>query len=59
MPSALYGRGFGTSGYIGVAEVQPNVVLLAYDQLPVGKVGTAGPQQVYSMRVNLTRVAAP
>jgi hypothetical protein len=50
-------KGTGTSGYTGIAEMEPNVLLIAYDQLPVGEVGTvAGAQRVYSTRVNFTGV---
>eukprot|EP01050_Picozoa_sp_SAG11_P011889 SAG11_NODE_1289_length_5297_cov_8.821855_1_plen_222_part_00 len=59
-------KGTGTSGYTGSAEVEPNVLLIAFDQLPVGEVDTtAGLQRVYSSRVNFTghkdgtHVAAP
>ena len=54
LPSAPYGKDFGTSGYMGVSEPEPGVLLLAYDQLPVGPVGGPGPQHVYAIRVNLT-----
>ena len=54
LPSAPYGKEFGTSGYMGVSEPEPGVLLLAYDQLPVGPVGGPGPQHVYAIRVNLT-----
>ena len=33
-----------------VVQVEPGVLLLVYDQLPVGPIGTAGPQRVYSHR---------
>ena len=50
-----YGKNFGTSGYTGVAEPEPGVLLIAYDQLPVGAVGAQGLERVYSIRVNLTK----
>ena len=53
-PATPYGKSFGTSGYTGVAEVEPGVLLIAYDQLPVGAVGSPGPQRVYSIRANMT-----
>ena len=45
----------GTSGYTGVAEVEPNVVLVAFDEIPVGKEGTAGIQKVMRIVYNFTR----
>jgi hypothetical protein len=50
-----YGRGIGTSGYTGLAEIEPNTILLTYDQLPVGQPGAVpGNQTVYSTRTNVT-----
>jgi hypothetical protein len=50
-----YGKNFGTSGYMGVAESEPGILLVAYDQLPVGEVGSPGTQRCYSMAINMTR----
>ena len=50
-----YGKRFGTSGVTGVAEPEPGVLLIAYDQLPVGAVGAQGTQRVYFIQANLTR----
>ena len=48
-------KGTGTSGYTGSAEVEPNMLLIAYDQLPVGAMGTAaGLQRAYSSKVNFS-----
>ena len=49
-------QAFGTSGYFGVAEPSPGVLVVAYDQLPVGDVGMAGPTRVYSAVMNMTKV---
>ena len=54
LPAAPYGKEYGTSGYMAVSEPEPGVLLLAYDQLPVGPVGGPGPQRVYALRANLT-----
>ena len=48
-------QAFGTSGYFGVAEPSPGVLVVAYDQLPVGAVGMAGPTRVYSVVMNMTK----
>jgi hypothetical protein len=55
VPTDPYGKTSGTSGYTGVAEAEPGILLVAYDQLPVGPVGTPGTQRVYSMSLNMTK----
>lgn len=44
-----YTSGSGTTSYTGLAEVEPGVVLLAYDKIGAGRVGAI--QKVYSMRI--------
>ena len=40
-----------TTAYTGLAEVEPGVVLLAYDKIGAGRVGAL--QKVYSMRITV------
>jgi hypothetical protein len=53
-PTRSNTQAFGTSGYFGVAEPSPGQLVVAYDQLPVGDVGMAGPTRVYSIVMNMT-----
>ena len=45
----------GTSGYTGIVEVEPNIVLFTFDEVPVGKAGTPGIQKVMRIKYNFTR----
>ena len=49
LPADPYTSGSGTTSYTGLAEVEPGVVLLAYDKIGAGRVGAI--QKVYSMRI--------
>ncbi len=51
LPSDPFGSSSGTTSYTGLAEVEPNVVLLAYDKIGAGRVGAV--QKVYSMRISM------
>ena len=51
LPSDPFGSSSGTTSYTGLAEVEPNVVVLAYDKIGAGRVGAA--QKGYSMRISM------
>ena len=50
-PSLAFGNSSGTTAYTGIAEVEPGVVLLAYDK--IGKHRAGGLNQVFSVRVRV------
>ena len=50
-PTDQYTKNSGTTSYTGVAEVEPGVVLLAYDKIGANRKGAV--QKVYSMRINV------
>jgi hypothetical protein len=52
VPQDTYTNGSSTTSYTGIAEVEPGVVLLAYDKLGSG--GDAAIQSVYAMRITVT-----
>ena len=49
--ASQYDNTTGTTAYTGIAEVEPGVVLLAYDRTGAGRVGDL--QQVFSMRITV------
>ena len=46
-----------TTSYTGIAEVEPGVVLLAYDKIGAERVQNSSVEKVYSMRIKVHRVA--
>ena len=52
VPEDTYTNGSSTTSYTGIAEVEPGVLLLAYDKLGSG--GAVAIQSVYAVRITVT-----